>query len=212
MSAFDERRNQDVQKLTQLASKSGGRLKVGKISGNPTNHVEIEIHLKTAGSTEYPSKAATVSKLQISLPARYPFVEPSVTFTTPILHPNVYSSGKVCLGVKWLPTSGLDLLVKRLAQIIAFDPVILNEKSPANGAALSWYVGAKQRHSSSFPTDDFSLDAPAPSAGIKWANVANEPAKGVVKCPSCNASLSAPKDRLLRLTCPKCGNSFEAKL
>lgn len=212
MSAFDERRNQDVQKLTQLASKSGGRLKMGRISGNPVSQVEIELHLKTAASTDYPSRSVNLSKLQISLPARYPFVEPSVTFSTPILHPNVYASGKVCLGVKWLPTSGLDLLVKRLAQIVAFDPVILNEKSPANGAALSWYVDAKKRHPASFPTDNFNLDAPAETSGIKWANVSDEPAKGIVKCPSCGASLSAPKGRKLKLTCPKCRNSFEAEL
>jgi hypothetical protein len=27
---------------------------------------------------------------------------------TPILHPNVYSSGQICLGVTWMPTLGLD--------------------------------------------------------------------------------------------------------
>ena len=212
MSAFDERRNQDVQKLTQLAAQSGGRLRVGKISGNPPNHIELEVHLKTAASSDYPSKVSSVSKLQISLPARYPFVEPAVTITTPIHHPNVYTSGRVCLGLKWLPTNGLDLLVKRLAQIIAFDPVILNEKSPANGAALTWYTGAKKRFPSSFPTDSFNLDAPAQSTGIKWSNVTAETPKAVVKCPSCNASLSAPAGKRLKLTCPKCGNSFEATL
>lgn len=212
MSAFDERRNQDIQKLTQLAAQSAGRLRIGNISGNPVNNIELEFHLKTAASSEYPNKISSVSKLQISLPARYPFVEPAVTVSTPILHPNVYTSGRVCLGVKWLPTNGLDLLVKRLAQIIAFDPVILNEKSPANGSALSWYTGAKKRFPSSFPTDDFNLDAPQKSPGIKWSNMSPEAPKGTVRCPNCTVNLSAPVGKRLKLTCPKCGHGFEATL
>lgn len=212
MNAFDERRIQDIQKLTQLATHSKGRLRVAKVSGSPVDHIELEFNLKTAGSSGYPDKVSTVTRLQISLPARYPFVEPAVTVNTPIYHPNVYTSGRVCLGLKWLPTNGLDLLVKRLAQIIAFDPVILNEKSPANGAALTWYIGAKRRFPSSFPTDNFNLDAPEKPAGIKWSNVSSDGEKGVVNCPGCAAKLSAPTGKRLKLTCPKCGNTFEATL
>ena len=35
---------------------------------------------------------------------------------------NVYASGLICLGQKWVPTEGLDLLAKRIIQIIIFDP------------------------------------------------------------------------------------------
>lgn len=170
MTAHATRREQDVIKLKTLAIKSGGKIRVIGVSGSPPNSVEVEIHLPTAGDKTYPRNVQKSTRLVIELGLRYPFVEPRVVIKTPMFHPNVYSSGQVCLGAKWLPTQGLDLLVKRLIQIVTYDLSILNEKSPANRDALTWFAAAQRDNPSAFPTAlDISLSAPTASS-ISWNN------------------------------------------
>jgi ubiquitin-protein ligase len=210
MSAFDERRRQDVQKLHQLAEQSGARMKVGRVSGNPPREIDVELHLKTAPSRQYPNVKQDVTRFTISLPARYPLAEPSVTIRTPILHPNVYASGQICLGMKWLPASGLDLLVRRIAQIIAFDPAVLNERSPANRDALEWYRDARHRHAGAFPTDTWTLAVAEQRKKMNWSDVSSAQAKTVIACPSCRKRLSLLSGRSGTVKCPHCGNSFKA--
>ena len=151
-----------------------------------------------------------VTKITISLPAKYPFAEPSVAINTPIFHPNVYKSGLICLGTGWLPTQGLDLLVKKIMQIITFDPSILNEKSPANTEALFWYREAKKTHAQSFPTDSLSFSESAPSKQLRWNDVSAQAEKTVVTCPKCQKSLRLPAGKAGRVNCPGCGNVFQA--
>lgn len=210
MSAFAERRTQDVEKLKNLSASSNKRILVTRVAGNPANEIDIEFHFKTAPSRKYPKTSQDVTKLTISLPARYPLVEPIVSIATPIFHPNVYSSGKVCLGMKWLPSFGLDLLVNRLAQIVVFDPTILNEQSPANRDALVWYQSAKISHSSAFPTDTIvQLSGSQSKVKVAWNNIADsKSAKKIVACPSCSGKLSLPSGKSGTVKCPRCGDMF----
>lgn len=136
MTAFSERINQDIRKINELSDSIGGRISIKKQSGTPVNSMVIEIDYPTAPSKDYPNQVQKKTEVHIKLLSRYPFQEPEATITTPIFHPNVYQSGKICFGTKWLPSQGLDLLIKRIIQIITFDETILNEGSPANGAAL----------------------------------------------------------------------------
>jgi hypothetical protein len=211
MSAFDERRVQDVQKLHQLAEVAPTRLKIGRVSGTPPSRIDIELHFKTAPSRQYPSAVQDVTRVTIDLPSRYPLTAPTAAINTPILHPNVYASGQICLGLTWLPTLGLDFLVKRIIQIITFDPTILNEQSPANRDALSWYREAQRRHPSAFPTDTALLTTVAPEKKISWTNLASEPAKTVVACPHCSSKLSLPAGKSGHVKCPRCQKSFETR-
>lgn len=210
MTAFAERRSQDVEKLRQLGRISNGRVTLVSTSGNPVSKIVIELGYRTAGSNRYPAAVQDVTRVTIDLPARYPFAEPAATITTPIYHPNVYSSGRICFGRKWLPSEALDLLVQRIVQIITFDPLILNENSPANGAALSWYRDARRAHPSSFPTDRAVGDGQAAKPGISWTEIAPAQSQRVtVSCPSCTAKLALPAGKRGRVACPKCTTSFE---
>lgn len=211
MPALDERRSQDISKLHQLAAQSGGKMIVSCVTGNPPSKIHIELHLKTAPSNKYPAQTQNITRFTIGLPSRYPFVSPEVKIDTPILHPNVYTSGLVCLGGTWMPTFGLEHLVKRLAQIITFDPSVLNEASPANGVALQWYQKAVRAHAGAFPTDRFVISDVAPEKKISWSDIDKElPAKVLVECPSCKGKLSLPAGRKGNVKCPRCENSFEA--
>jgi ubiquitin-protein ligase len=210
MTAFDERRDQDVQKLRYLQKQSHDRIRVTRVSGRPPSEVEVELHFRTVPSKQYPRAVQDVTRLAISLPARYPFVEPAVSVKTPILHPNIYTSGRICLGIKWIPSFGLDLLVRRIVQIVTYDPTILNEASPANGDALRWYQKARSADASAFPTDTFSLAPEAPPKTMRWNDGPTAaPTKTVVSCPKCQTKLSLPAGKSGRVKCPHCGNLFQ---
>jgi ubiquitin-protein ligase len=208
--AFDERREQDVQKLRELQKQSHDRIRVVRVNGRPPNEIEVELHLKTVPSKQYPRAVQDVTRLGISLPARYPFVEPAVDVRTPILHPNIYSSGRICLGMKWIPSFGLDLLVRRIAQIVTYDPAVLNEASPANRDALTWYWQARGAHASAFPTDSLTLSAAETAKTMKWTDAPTaSPSKTVVTCPNCQRKLSLPAGKTGRVKCPNCSTLFQ---
>ena len=208
MTISAERIKQDLRKIDELSKSVNGRVKVKSTSGNPVNSIVLEIDYPTAPSSDFPKKVQQKTEVKIELLSRYPFQEPSATITTPIYHPNVYSSGKICLGTKWLPTQGLDLLVRRIIQIITFDETILNERSPANGHALSWYRSAVINHPNSFPTDKLVV-TDEPKKKMSWSNMdSKEEQKAVVTCPKCDGSLRVPAGKKLNVTCPKCTHKF----
>jgi ubiquitin-protein ligase len=171
MSAFAQRRHEDLQKLRQLAASHPGRISISKVVGDPPSEIEIILAFKTAPSQQYPSIVQERTQAVISLPAKYPLVPPAVIVRSPILHPNVYVGGTVCLGTTWLPASGLDLLVKRLIQIITFDVTVLNEQSPANRDALAWYQATRARTPQAFPTDSGLSVSGEQRKTMSWSNV-----------------------------------------
>ncbi|WP_445177702.1 ubiquitin-conjugating enzyme E2 [Pseudomonas sp. McL0111] len=208
MSAFAERVLQDLRKIEELSKAVAGRVSIKDTTGNPINVINLELDFPTAPSSKYPSQVQNKTLVKIELLSRYPFQEPLATITTPIYHPNVYSSGRVCLGAKWLPTQGLDLLVKRIIQIITFESNILNEASPANRDALLWYRSAIKASPDAFPTDKLIIKEQA-SSKIGWSNVSvGSEEKALVSCPSCHGSLRVPKGKKGNLTCPKCNSKF----
>jgi ubiquitin-protein ligase len=121
--------------------------------GSPIHRIGLLIRAATAGSSAYPLMKANRIGVEIDLPARFPFERPAARITTPILHPNVGRSGNICFGSTWIPTHGLDLVVRQIVDIVTFDPAVSNPSSPLNGAAASWYRDALRRHPRAFPTD-----------------------------------------------------------
>lgn len=198
MSAIEERIGQDLQRLAELSKHTNGRVRVVGVTGKPAKRIDIELDYPTAPSREYPARVQKTTALKIELMSRYPFVEPNAVITTPIFHPNVFQSGKICLGTKWLPTQGLDLLVKRIIQIITFEPDVLNERSPANGAAVEWYRSAVRANPNVFPT---GRNASAASVGSTQGHA-------IVQCPRCDTRLRIPAGRAGEVSCPKCAHRF----
>lgn len=204
MSAFATRVQEDLRKLDVLSRETGGKVKVVSKAGSPVRELLIELAYPTAGSSSFPSTVQHRTTVKIELLSRYPFQEPSAKITTPIYHPNVYTSGQICFGTKWLPSQSLDLLVKRIIKIITFDESILNESSPANGAALSWYRIAVAKYPNSFPTTKLGYEQQAKKT-MSWNNVET---KVVVNCTHCETSLRLPSGQKGNVNCPRCRKGF----
>lgn len=212
MSAISERREQDVRKLNELAARTGNKVRVVSVSGSPPAEISLALAYRAVPSERYPADTHSDTRVTISLSNRYPFQEPKAEIKTRILHPNVYSNGIICLGVKWIPTEGLDLLVKRIVQLVTYDPAILNEQSPANRSALEWYRRTKSTHPTAFPTETVQWDVVAATKSMKWSNLDGAAStKTVVECPSCRSKLSVPAGKSGRVRCPTCKALFEAK-
>jgi hypothetical protein len=208
-----ERRRADLARLETMCAASGGRLVLISREGEPPTDVTIDLACRTASSSAYPARAVERTRARISFPARYPFQPPVVHLAPITFHPNVYSSGLVCLGFKWLPTEGLDLLVKRIAQIITFDPAVINTDSPANPSAAHWYMRAVAQSPRAFPTDSLDfLSAPASRPKPQWRDIttgSQQPESKTIQCEKCPQRLRVPNVPGTQVRCPRCLHTFQ---
>jgi ubiquitin-protein ligase len=94
-----------------------------------------------------------------------------VDILDPVFNPNVYPSGRVCLGTKWLATETLDLIVLRVAKILTFDSDILNDRAPANMEAAYWYKAALAARPEAFPTEKIAIESEIPASKPAWKGV-----------------------------------------
>ena len=203
----------DLERLQTLAASSGGRISLLAGPSVASPFATVELRYATAGSDRYPAERRELTRVGISLPARYPFQPPLAAVQTPIWHPNVFASGTICLGTKWSPTEGLDLFVQRLARLLTFDPLLVNTASPAHREAAAWYERARRQHPQAFPSDHPSLEATAARrAGgrVRWQEAPSDDGRVPYHCPGCARTLRLPSGRAGRVRCPGCGTYFEA--
>lgn len=169
MNPLAERRLQDLAKITRLGVRARGRITVGETLGTPPSEITVTLHYKTAASPGYPAEIRDTTRIKIILSARYPFHEPAVDILDPVFNPNVYPSGRVCLGKKWLATEGLDLVVLRVAKILTFDPDILNDWAPANMEAARWYKAVMAANPGAFPSEKLAIDEDTAPQRVMWS-------------------------------------------
>lgn len=189
----------DAERLRTLAARSGGRIRSVQLPMRGMPRAVIEMDYVTAGSRAYPLERRRHTRLVLDLPSRYPFQPPVATIAPPIFHPNVFASGVVCIGTKWLPSEGIDLFVRRIAQLVTFDPLIVNVHSAANRDALGWYLETQRRHPAAFPTDRVVFDGEGGGAADRILR----------ECPHCHAKMRLPAGRSGTVRCPKCAREFE---
>jgi len=73
-------------------------------------------------------------KLSFEFPPNYPYAPPTVLFITPIYHPNVDFSGRICLDIlkdKWTAAYNIQTILLSLQSLLG-EP---NNASPLNGEA-----------------------------------------------------------------------------
>ena len=198
MNAIQTRLAADLRGIEQMAAASGGQL---RLLARPTAlqaRYEFELRLPLAGNRDYPQSPRTCARLAGDLPSRYPFEPPVARLLDgPLLHPNVFESGVVCVGSRWQASEGLDLFVRRVARLLVFDPLLVNLKSLANAAAAGWYRDALRRHPQAFP-----------GAQVNWPL---EGERTVVRCPGCGRGLQLPSGRAGQVQCPACSHEFAAQ-
>ena len=196
-SAHALRREADLARLRELALQSKGRLSLLDTPARSGRPIRLAIACRTAGSSEFPQAARDGVTLRIDLPARYPFERPVLTVESPIFHPNIFASGVICQGDKWLPGEGLDLLVKRIIRLVTFAPGHVNPASAANRAAAAWYLQQRSKAPQLFPTDQ-----------VDFADL-SPPARVVRRCPGCGKGLRLPAGKQGSVACPACGREFD---
>jgi hypothetical protein len=210
--AAGSRRDVDIERLRALAATSGGRIGIVTlpVAGRP--RFVLDLGYATVGSHRYPTERQPSSRVVIDLAPRHPFQPPVTTVLTPIFHPHVFSSGIVCIGSKWLPSEGMDLFVHRVVRLLAFDPLLMNPHSIADGAANAWYQAALRRNPEAFPTDAAALALTVDEhtdGGSESRGAASAVAERVLRhCPHCRAGLRLPAGHSGTVRCPACASEF----
>lgn len=154
----NQRLSADHQKLLALVESNGDRLAIQSIQGTPPYRYEVTIRCKSVvafrgGRPVYGEN----HMVRISLPPGYPLQDrPRATLLTPIAHPHIFSNRDVCIGSQGSVTEFLDAFVRRLYDILRYDPRYLDPRSPANLPAMEW--AQLNRHL--FPLDPWELRAP----------------------------------------------------
>jgi len=83
--------------------------------------------------------------LNITLPDNFPFSSPQVSFTANIWHPNVGTSGNICLDIlnsNWTPALKLSSVLLSISSLLN-DP---NPASPLNGEAGRQYTSNRAEY------------------------------------------------------------------
>jgi hypothetical protein len=187
----------DVELLTALAAASRGRVEFASLPSEARPELVVAFSCVTAASARYPQHRESGVTVHVALPDRYPFIAPVATVRTPIYHPNVFPSGVICLGTRWIAAQGLDIFVQRLLRLVTFDPLLVSTASPANREAAIWYERARREHPGAFPTDRFAAD---------------EVVERMLRsCPQCDRNLRLPRGRSGLVRCPSCGSQFQAR-
>ena len=203
----------DVERLRALARAHAGRIELVSVPAGASQALVADLRYPTARSRAYPAEVETRIRLRVALPSRYPFVPPVASVETPVYHPNVFPSGLVCLGTKWLPSEGLDLFLKRVIRLLTFDPLLVNVASPANRDAASWYQSARRRHPGAFPTCEvgFATTGERRRERVGWRDAAQGAGRSLRRCPGCARELALPAGRRGTVRCPACGQRFETE-
>ncbi|TLD38533.1 ubiquitin-conjugating enzyme E2-20 kDa [Venturia nashicola] len=103
------------------------------ISAFPDNGDLLHWTATIVGPSETPYEKLSL-KLSFEFPSNYPLVPPTVLFKTPIYHPNIDFSGRICLDIlkdKWSAIYNVQSVLLSLQSLLG-EP---NNSSPLNGQA-----------------------------------------------------------------------------
>ncbi|KAG1668457.1 hypothetical protein FOA52_005230 [Chlamydomonas sp. UWO 241] len=71
--------------------------------------------------------------IRVSIPERYPFEPPTLTFETPLLHPNIDAQGRICLDLLNMPPKGGWRPSLNISTILMSVRLLLGDPNPDDG-------------------------------------------------------------------------------
>jgi len=120
----------------------------------PTDNLTY-LHGTIVGPPDTPFESA-IFLLTINIPNRYPFEPPRVRFVTPLWHPNIDASGRICLDTlksrpagSWSPAVSLPSLLLSIRSLMAepnsADGLVANVTKQFKENNDAWYAQASQQ-------------------------------------------------------------------
>ncbi|KAG7984301.1 hypothetical protein I3843_04G153100 [Carya illinoinensis] len=100
------------------------------LDSSPNSLSTIDAQIAGPEGTVY---ADGVFHVKIQIPERYPFQPPSVTFSTPIYHPNIDNGGRICLDILNLPPKGAWQPSLNISTVLTSIGLLLSEPNPDDG-------------------------------------------------------------------------------
>merc|ERR1712025_1013289 len=114
------------------------------VSGAPCDNNIMQWNAVIFGPADTPFEDGTF-KLTITFTEEYPNKPPTVRFVSQMFHPNVYSSGELCLDIlqnRWSPTYDVAAVLTSIQSLLN-DP---NTGSPANVEASNLYKDNRKEY------------------------------------------------------------------
>lgn len=139
MSIRAKRLENDHASLLERIAASGGSLELAVAEGQPPERYEILWHCPgVIGLQGEEPVLGQAHRVEILLGLDYPRSAPTARFLSPVVNPNVFPDGRICLGFVWTMAETLSEMVLRIGRLIQYDPEILNLESPADANAAAW--------------------------------------------------------------------------
>ncbi|KAM3618533.1 uncharacterized protein V6R79_021413 [Siganus canaliculatus] len=88
-----------------------------------------DLRAQIVGGADTPYEGGIFS-LEIKVPERYPFEPPKIRFLTPIYHPNVDSSGRICHDALKLPPKGAWKPSLNISTVLTSIQLLMAEPNP----------------------------------------------------------------------------------
>jgi ubiquitin-protein ligase len=162
---------QEYRRLSEWCAAQRGAVTLLGTEGSPPVRYTLQFACQSpsriAGGQAHLTDRHTVIFV---LPAMYPMRQPMVAVTTPVVHPNIWTSGQVCLGGFWSAGATLDQLAAQMWRILVWDPSVTDPDSAANGEAANWYrLNHEQAPFDRIDPGAAPPDQPAPPR-ISWSS------------------------------------------
>jgi len=85
---------------------------------------EMKVDMKGPDGSPYANRTF---QLKVQIPDRYPFTPPSITFLTPVYHPNIDPEGRICLSALKPKPAGNWSVTLNIITVLASIRVLLSE-------------------------------------------------------------------------------------